>query len=78
MSDEEVALPNGEKIRVFITDPLVQFDFDYGDEVDDDLPEEEYKQLLLSTFTDALRSPMTMQVYSLFTTRKPLQKFTMN
>ena len=50
MSDEEVALPNGEKIRVFITDPPYNLDFDYGDEVDDDLPEEEYKQLLLSTF----------------------------
>ena len=50
MSDEEVALPNGEKIRVFITDPPYNLDFDYGDEVDDNLTEEEYKQLLLSTF----------------------------
>lgn len=50
-SKDVLNLPNDEKIRLFITDPPYNRNFDYGDEVDDNLPEEDYKRLLLNTFT---------------------------
>ena len=48
--DGEHNLPAGEKIRLFITDPPYNLNFDYGEDVDDNLPPEEYHQLMIGTF----------------------------
>ena len=50
MSDEDLSFNNDEKIRLFITDPPYNRSFDYGEEVNDNLPEEVYKKLLVDTF----------------------------
>jgi DNA modification methylase len=43
--------PGEDKIKLFITDPPYNLNFDYGDEVNDSLPYDEYYQLLVDTFT---------------------------
>ena len=77
MSDEDLSFNNDEKIRLFITgDPPYNRSFDYGEEVNDNLPEEVYKKLLVDTFAQCSRLLIKMRVYSSSITRKRSQKFT--
>ena len=50
MDDQKLSLLIGNKVNLFITDPPYNLNFSYGENVKDNLAEEEYKELLLSTF----------------------------
>ena len=50
LNDSELNFLINEKVNLFITDPPYNLNFNYGEDVKDNLSEEKYEELLLTTF----------------------------